>query len=209
VRERSETALGLSEARANLAADAAGADLWEVNIATGRAWATPRARALYGFPSEGLVTFEAVSAAIHPDDRGDWRRRIEKSLHQQQPYSAEYRVVLADGTTRWIDARRRWTTTPPGRDPERLVGVSLDITERKGREERLRQALAEVERLRLQLEKENEFRFVSETRGLDYVAAVRAAAGLPGRYQDTRMGPARPATRCSRMFGQRPRSSRP
>jgi transcriptional regulator with GAF, ATPase, and Fis domain len=75
-------------------------------------------------------------------------------MEKRQRLVVEYRIVHPDGGIRWIVARGR---SYPGGDglPERLMGVSNDVTVRREMEARLLEQLEEIERLKLQLEKEN------------------------------------------------------
>jgi transcriptional regulator with GAF, ATPase, and Fis domain len=66
----------------------------------------------------------------------------------------EFRIVTPDGSVRWVVSRGRVSAGPSG-EPSRLMGITADITERKELEERLRQALEDVQRLRDRLQVEN------------------------------------------------------
>jgi len=66
----------------------------------------------------------------------------------------EYRIIHPDETIRWMAARGRPYFDPSG-EPERLMGVSLDISDRKHMEDQLQVRLEEIEVLKQQLEKEN------------------------------------------------------
>jgi formate hydrogenlyase transcriptional activator len=154
-RKQAELALRQSEARLSLAAASAGAGLWEVDFDAGRIWATAEAKELYGFARDADVTYTQFLEAVHPEDREATLDRLRLALGQPGSYNTEYRIVLPDGSHRWINARGRPRTAAVGRDPNLMMGVSIDITARKQREENLRQALDEVQRLRDQLQREN------------------------------------------------------
>ena len=84
-------------------------------------------------------TFEAYQSDIHPDDRERVLRTIDETVQQRKPHVLEYRIVLPDGSTRWLEARGRMFFDADDH-PERLVGVCMDITERKRAEEALKQS---------------------------------------------------------------------
>jgi formate hydrogenlyase transcriptional activator len=153
-RKRSEESLRESEERLNLAATSAGAGLWILEIATDQIWATKKTRELYGFAPSQELNFEGFIQIVDPGDRERIRLRVEQAVRTRGDFQEEYRIVYPDGTIRWMDARGRPYFNQSG-EPQRLMGVSLDISERKKMEEQLRESLHDIEQLRQQLEKEN------------------------------------------------------
>jgi PAS domain S-box-containing protein len=84
-------------------------------------------------------------AGVHPDDlaRLDLHRdRLWKERRRES--NIEYRIVHANGETRWIEARSFTSYDHSGR-PQRVVGVNIDITERKRAEEHQRVLVAELD----------------------------------------------------------------
>jgi len=79
---------------------------------------------------------------------------VEEAIWTREDFREEYRIVHPDGTIRWMAARGRPHFDSSG-EPERLMGVSVDISERKQMEDQLRVRLEEIEGLKQQLEKEN------------------------------------------------------
>ena len=149
-------ALRLSEARLTLAAQSAGAGLWDLDLATGRIWATPEAKTLYGFVREADVTLERMLGIVHPDDVSRLRRLVAAVSEEGGEFVEEYRVSLPGGDLRWINARGRARSNVSGR-PQSVTGISLDITARKVTEAALEAANADLRRLRDQLERENTY----------------------------------------------------
>ncbi len=142
-RRRRELRLQESEERLALAADSAEAGLWTLDLRTGAFWVTERARAIFGYTSDEVVSMERFEESVHP---GDWdlvRGAIERSARAGDPIDVDYRILLRDGRVRWIASRGRPQRTPEG-DPERLTGVSIDITERRRAEEALRTSEARL-----------------------------------------------------------------
>ncbi len=82
--------------------------------------------------------------AIHPDDRGRVEGTITTALRDGVPHEMQYRVVLSDGSIRWVLARGR-----PERDRNgkvlALPGVAFDITERVRAEDGRLELAAKVE----------------------------------------------------------------
>jgi PAS domain S-box-containing protein len=95
---------------------------------------------IWGFdPQEGPPTREAVFRRIHPEDRYRWRRNFENSLGEKTDNFDEYRIVLPDGTVKHIHTLRHPVLNDAG-DLVKLVGTTIDITERKRAEEALRES---------------------------------------------------------------------
>jgi len=153
-RKRSEESLRESEARLNLAATSAEAGLWILEISTGHIWATEKARELYGFAPGQELNFEEFVQIVDPGDREGLRRSVEQATQTRGDFQEEYRIVHPDGTIKWMAARGRPYFKSSG-EPERLMGVSVDISERRQMENQLRGRLEEIEGLKQQLEKEN------------------------------------------------------
>ena len=138
-----------SEERLDLAADSAGVGLWSWDFKTNLLWATERARQLYGFSPDEPIPFESFLAKVHPDDR-DWVvQASQKCIQEGADFRRDYRILLPDGSVRWFKVLAKASLSPSGA-PERLAGVSLDITERRHAEqeiERQRNELAHVARI--------------------------------------------------------------
>jgi PAS domain S-box-containing protein len=155
-RKVADQALRESEARLSLAADSAEAGLWELDCGTQLFWGTPRAFAIFGFGPEEVVSLERFEAAVHPEDIERVQRAIARALTAGEPINEEYRIRLGDAQVKWIASRGRPYFKSSG-EPERLLGVSIDITERKRAEEELRQSHAEIERLKDRLQAESDY----------------------------------------------------
>jgi PAS domain S-box-containing protein len=91
---------------------------------------------------------------VHPDDREHLSKGIAESIRTHSPFEGEFRVVLPDGIIRDATALGRCYYGPHGQ-PERMLGITMDITERKQAERELRElsghliAAQEEERARI------------------------------------------------------------
>ncbi len=100
---------------------------------------------IFGIASDPYVTTrEDFIRYLHPDDRTRVSEAIANARQNRKLYTAEFRIVKPDGTVRWLAARGKFYYARNG-DPERMLGVSLDITERKLAEEKLREYEKAVE----------------------------------------------------------------
>jgi formate hydrogenlyase transcriptional activator len=156
VLERSlgDRALRDSEERLSLAASAAEAGLWIIDKDKGVVWSTQQLRELFQFGQDEELSLERFLGVIHSNDRENVKKSILQSLEKREALKLEYRIVRPDGDVRWISSSGNVSVDGHGL-PERLMGVSIDITERRQMEIELRERLVEIERLKLQLEKEN------------------------------------------------------
>ena len=115
-----------------VAADAAGIALWSWNIDTNEIALDERACALWGVPQSGPVTFEDLSACIHPEDRDRVRTAFTSTRTVMGPYEIDFRI-LNNEELRWVSARGKGEDA--GIVGRIMFGVFLDVTERKQAEE--------------------------------------------------------------------------
>jgi PAS domain S-box-containing protein len=132
-----EQALRGFEERVVLAAQAAHLGVWEMDTATNELWMSDSARVLFQFSAETRLDHAAVQNRVHPEDRALRDSAIKGAIESRGEYKIEYRVLLPDGTLLWIGSRGRCVTEESGKGT-RLIGVSVDITERKQAEEKFR-----------------------------------------------------------------------
>jgi PAS domain S-box-containing protein len=127
--------LQASEKRLSLAAAAGRLALWEWDMDSNRLWMSSEGRWLYGLETSEALSFQQFAATLHPDDRPAMKQAIHAAVHGPEPYSAEYRVLLPDGSVRWIAAVGQIE-----QGARLLRGVSLDVTERKLAEEEMKRS---------------------------------------------------------------------
>src|SRR6266480_2858630 len=140
-RGRAEEALRESEARTNLAANAANLGLWLWNIPDDELWVTKQWRRLFGFAESEPVSFDRVLQVVHPDDRERTKKLVQQvSEGGGGEYENEYRITRPDGSTRWIAGYGGGELDESGK-PAFARGVSRDITERKLAEEKFQLVL--------------------------------------------------------------------
>jgi len=137
----------LAESRAALLETQAlaGVGSWVVDLRTGRREGTPEARRVLGLASDEPYTQEAVLGHAHPEDREPVRRSLEAALRDGEA-AGDHRVVAPDGSVRWVHSVAQVRRGADGQ-PERLVGLSQDVTASRLALERLRQSEETYRRL--------------------------------------------------------------
>jgi two-component sensor histidine kinase len=115
-----------------IATEAAGIALWSWNVDTDRLEMDERGHVLWGVPNTGTITFEALSACIHPEDLDRVRAAFAATRDMLGAYETDFRI-LCDGKVRWISARGRGDDQ--GIVGRIMYGVFIDVTERKKAEE--------------------------------------------------------------------------
>ena len=105
---------------------------------------------IYGFnPQKGLSVWEQRPQRIHPEDLAKWQEATDRAILAKADYEAELRILLADGTVKYIH-----TVSHPVLDPSgnvvQFMGSSMDISASKRAENMLRRSeenLLEAQRL--------------------------------------------------------------
>ena len=128
-----------SEEQVRVALEAGSLGAWEWDIPAGKVtWSTTLER-IHGLdPGSFGGTFEAYQHDIHPEDRARVIATITHAVEERSEHHIVYRIVTPAGETRWLEAHGRLLCDPSGA-PQRLIGVCLDITERRRSEEQLQQ----------------------------------------------------------------------
>jgi two-component system sensor kinase FixL len=140
--QASEAALHESEARINLAANAANLGLWLWNIRDDKLWVTAKWRKLFGFADSEPLTFDRLLQVVHPEDRERIQHNVQQMLeHGGGENESEYRITRPDGSTLWIAGYGGVELDEHGK-PAFARGVSRDITRRKIAEVELRESEA-------------------------------------------------------------------
>ncbi len=102
-----------------------------------------RLEELHGLPPGGFGgRFEDWIASLHPEDRDECLRRVERALAEPGPYVLLHRTIWQDGSIHWLECRGRVTVGADGR-PTGTIGVALDVTEREHRKQAVAAELAE------------------------------------------------------------------
>jgi PAS domain S-box-containing protein len=180
--EEVEEALRESEERLRLACASAQAGTWDWDIEKNQLLWSEDTYRMHGLdPStHPQMSYERWLRSVHPEDRARADERAQQVLAQgQSDYQSELRIIHPMGGLRWILARGRVHYDIHGQ-PVRMLGIALDITERRRAEEMARAAQAQAERSLAQLHEAH----AERAQLLERERAARAEAEKASRLKD-------------------------
>ena len=121
------------------AVSAAGIGIWEIDLHSGDEWWSDITLAIYGLlPGTAAPTrAEWRARFLHPDDVPRVAARAAEFEATHRPYEMDYRIRHVDGSLRWLHSRAAFAFG----DTRRVLGMTLDISDRKFAEERAAQAV--------------------------------------------------------------------
>ncbi len=141
--------LSASEQRLRLAMEAGQMGVWDWNIHTGEVRWSENLEILHGLPPGSFDgSFEFFHGLLHPDDRAMVLDAISRAVELRAGYDIEFRIVQPDGQVRWMAGKGQLFTDGHGRAAH-MVGVRMDVSDRKRLEDELRDraaALADADR---------------------------------------------------------------
>ena len=141
-RERSTAAqVARLETSLQLAIESTRLGIWDVDLATDSITLSARAREIYGFSADAVVTRQAARSRILDEDleavEKCWRAALDPA--GQGRFDVDHRIRRADGSVAWVSALGRAHFVGSGSDrvAARVAGTVLDISDRKQAEQRL------------------------------------------------------------------------
>lgn len=141
-----------AEARLRAALEAGKMGAWEWEVATNRVTWSDRLFEFHGLRREEFDgTVEGFFRLVHPADVPRVEESLRQALVERRPYDLEFRAVRPDGSIRWLGTSARVVFDDSGR-PIRMVGGTIDLTERKQIETELRATQQRLEQQAAELE---------------------------------------------------------
>ncbi len=153
-RREAELELEQTIRKLRLAQLAAQAGTWEWELWTGAVRLSDEYRVLCGLPSGPQPeTYEAWLETVHPDDRPAVNAAAAGIRERYEDVQIEFRIIRADGEARWLQSTGRLQFE--GATPVRMIGIAIDVTERKQAEMALERQARELERRTAELTRSN------------------------------------------------------
>ena len=141
-RRKTETELIRSNEKLRLSMESGESVGWEADIATERVYWFGDLQKIFGISSNTFAgEYGDFYRYVHPEDQPRVSKAVATAKKSCAPFVEEFRVIHPDGTTRWVVSRGKFEYAKNG-DATRMIGMAVDITERKQAEE----ALASVSR---------------------------------------------------------------
>ena len=120
---------------------------WRQDIATGELWWSDEIYQMFGLDRrQSGADYEAFLAMVRPENRQFVKDTMDGALKNCEPFSIDFRMVLADGTEKTIHQHAELARNEAG-EPVRMLGTVQDITERRKSEVRSRWLLTAIESL--------------------------------------------------------------
>jgi len=137
---RADTERTVANERLRLAMESGKSVGWEWDLETNRDTWFGDLPTIFGIPGNVYVGHvEDFRRAVHPEDRVLVWNAVKDARESRSPYAAEFRILWPNGTVRWVAAKGQFYYSPGG-EPERMLGMAVDITERKDAERELEEA---------------------------------------------------------------------
>src|SRR5215467_14069435 len=137
-RKKAELNLVRTNARLRAAMESGKSVGWEFEIASRKTYWFGDLRTMFGIRSNTFTgQVEDFYSAVHAEDRDQVAKAVAKARDHHEPYNQEFRVVRADGVSRWVVSSGEFQYAPNGK-ALMMRGMAVDITERKELDEALR-----------------------------------------------------------------------
>jgi PAS domain S-box-containing protein len=131
---------------------------WALDVSSGALFWSQESFRIFGFdPERTIPSVETFLQRIHPEDRPRIEQGIKEASTEPRDYAADYRIVLPDGSTKYIHDVVYPVTNEAGQVIERY-GLVMDVTESKQAEKKLQHSFEQLRALaaRLQSVREEE-----------------------------------------------------
>ncbi|MEN6621292.1 MAG: PAS domain S-box protein [Smithella sp.] len=161
--KRAEELLRESEKRLALAASSTQIGMFDWDIIKGRVLWTQTHDAIFGYAPTTTTTPTTTTAAtaeydmhrwadrVHPDDLPFVEKESRRCMLKRKPLKVQYRIIWPDGSLHWVETRGVFQQDGENK-VNRMLGVVMDITDRKQAEIALKEQAAQLEDANKELE---------------------------------------------------------
>jgi len=128
--EKSGEKIKLIAQRLSLATKALKAGIWDRDVRTNLVVWDEKLYEIYGKPNNAPVSYETWASAVFPEDLPQVEAALRSVIDSKSQASSDFRILRPDGSIRYIHSALGAVLGATG-EVERVVGVNLDVTERK------------------------------------------------------------------------------
>ncbi len=125
--------------RLSLATSVAKVGVWEWELASNTLTWDDTMFDIYDLPPIATMGYEQWAATVFPEDLPAVEAALRRTILEEDQGSAEFRITLPNGSTRIVSAVERGVVDARG-NVTRVIGVNIDVTERRQTEQRLEQS---------------------------------------------------------------------
>lgn len=176
-RKQDKAKIRESEKRLQIALKTGKLGSWQLELSDNSFISSDICKANVGLSPETELTFDRLQKLVHPDDRQKCNAKIEHAVENHTDFESECRVRWPNGEIHWILIRGHALYDQDG-IPVRILGVTLDITERRQREEELKKNETRL-RLATQIANLGTWQYDPETGLVHLDRQMRAILGEP------------------------------
>jgi len=120
---------------------------WVWNLTNGELnWSREHFLILGADPDKDTASTPLFWSRVHPDDRESIETRVNEALREKKEFEHEYRLLLPDGTLKYVSGIGRPVLDDAG-NLTAFIGTTMDVTQRMRAEEDLRKQKAHFEKL--------------------------------------------------------------
>lgn len=138
-RQRAESALREQQTKLTMAVALARVGIWELDLMTNTLTCSDECKGHFGLQPSDDLNYDRFLQLVHPDDRETVQNAFRIAIAADGDQTTEFRVLDPSGELRWIASMGRCFHN----GHHRMLGVTLDITQRRRRAELLEQMVAE------------------------------------------------------------------
>ncbi len=144
--KQAEFALRESQEQLKLALKTAKLGNCQLDLTSNQLITSDQCKANFGLPPDADLTYEKLFERIHPEDRVRVQESLQQAIANDTDCDVEYRNIWDDNSIHWVLIRARCVYNSAG-NPLKMVGMLMDITERKRADEQLRESERRLRRL--------------------------------------------------------------
>lgn len=133
--------------RLNIATDAAGIGIWDLDIKNDVLIWDEWMYKLYGISREQFGgAYDAWKKALHPEDLEWANKKVEEAINEVKPFHIKFRVIWPDKSIKFLEGHADFVLDDDGK-PLRMIGVNWDITQEQETKLELESKVKELEKL--------------------------------------------------------------